>query len=111
MWLRLEYDILILSATESDGLKTWLDQNDYKVPKGAERVLDSYIKQDMKFFVAKVNLEEKAKQGGEMLRPIAVAFETPKFMLPIRLGMANANGAQDMIVYLFSKKGRVETAN
>jgi hypothetical protein len=30
-----EYDILILSATESAGLKTWLDQNGYKIPSGA----------------------------------------------------------------------------
>jgi len=106
-----EYDILILSAKESDGLQTWLTENDYKLPKGADRILGSYIKQDMKFFVAKVNLEEKAKQGGEMLRPIAVAFESPKFMLPIRLGTLNANGMQDLFVYALTKDGKVETTN
>ncbi|WP_409433766.1 DUF2330 domain-containing protein [Litorimonas sp. RW-G-Af-16] len=106
-----EYDILILSAKESDGLQKWLSSNGYKVPKKAERTLGSYIKQDMKFFVAKVNLEEKAKQGGEMLRPIAVAFESPKFMLPIRLGTVNADGDQDMFVYTLTKGGQVETTN
>jgi hypothetical protein len=106
-----EYNILILSATESDGLQTWLDQNGYKVPEGAEKTLGSYIKQDMKFFVAKVNLEEKAKQGGEMLRPIAVAYESPKFMLPIRLGTVNANGDQDLFVYALTRNGKVETTN
>ena len=106
-----EYDILILSAKESDGLQTWLMENGYKIPKGASKVLDSYIKQDMKFFVAKVNLEEKAKQGGEMLRPIAVAYESPKFMLPIRLGTVNAKGTQDLFVYALTKNGRVETTN
>jgi len=106
-----EYDILILSATESDGLQTWLSQNGYKVPEGAEKTLGSYIKQDMKFFVAKVNLEEKAKQGGEMLRPIAVAYESPKFMLPIRLGTVNADGDQDLFVYALTREGKVETTN
>ena len=106
-----EYDILILSATESDGLQKWLSQNGYKVPKAAERTLGSYIKQDMKFFVAKVNLEKKAKSGGEMLRPIAVAFESPKFMLPIRLGTVNAKGTQDMFVYALTRNGKVETTN
>jgi len=106
-----EYDILILSAKESDGLQQWLTTNDYKIPKGADKVLKSYIKQDMKFFVAKVNLEEKAKIGGEMLRPIAVAFESPKFMLPIRLGTVNAKGSQDLFVYALTKNGRVETTN
>jgi hypothetical protein len=106
-----EYDILILSATESEGLQTWLDANGYRVPEGAKRTLGSYIKQDMKFFVAKVNLAEKTKQGGEMLRPIAVAYESPKFMLPIRLGTVNANGAQDLFVYALTRNGKVETTN
>ena len=106
-----EYDILILSAKESGGLETWLKENGYKVPKGAEKILGSYIKQGMKFFVAKVNLEEKAKQGGEMLRPIAVAFESPKFMLPIRLGTVNSKGSQDLFVYTLTRNGRVETSN
>ena len=106
-----EYDILILSAKESDGLQQWLSQNGYRVPKTAERTLGSYIKQDMKFFVAKVNLDRKAKAGGEMLRPIAVAFESPKFMLPIRLGTVNAKGKQDMFVYALTRNGKVETTN
>ncbi len=106
-----EYDILILSAKESDGLQTWLTENGYKIPDGADRTLGSYIKQDMKFFVAKVNLEKKADMGGEMLRPIAVAYESPKFMLPIRLGTVNAKGTQDLFVYALTRKGKVETTN
>ncbi|MBL91985.1 MAG: hypothetical protein CMH56_09275 [Myxococcales bacterium] len=106
-----EYDILILSAKESGGLVTWLEANDYKIPKNAGDVLESYIKQDTKFFVAKVNLEEQAKAGFTKLRPLSMAFETPKFMLPIRLGTVNANGPQDLIIYTLSPKGRVETTN
>jgi len=106
-----EYDILILSAKESGGLQTWLTDNGYQIPDGAGKILSSYIKQGMKFFVAKVNLEEKAKIGGEMLRPIAVAFESPKFMLPIRLGTVNSRGTQDLFVYALTKNGRVETTN
>ncbi len=106
-----EYDILILSAKQSDGLVTWLKQNDYKLPKGAEPVVNSYLKQGMKFFVAKVNLKEQAKLGFANLRPLQVAFESPKFMLPLRLGMLNADGAQELYVYTLTKKGRVETTN
>ncbi len=58
-----EYDILILSAKDSGGLIGWLKENDYKLPDGAERVVGSYIKQDMRFFVAKVNLQEQSKLG------------------------------------------------
>jgi hypothetical protein len=106
-----EYDILILSAKESSGLETWLTQNGYKLPNGAAYVLGSYIRQNMHFFVAKVNLGEQARLGFNYLRPLQVAYESPKFMLPIRLGTVNANGAQELFVYAITTKGRVETTN
>ncbi len=106
-----EYDILILSAKESSGLKTWLVQNDYKIPAKAEEVLEPYIKSKMNFFVVKVNLEEMKKLGRTALSPIQMTFESEKFMLPIRLGMANATEAQDLIIYAFTKNGRVESTN
>jgi len=106
-----EYDILILSAKESSGLQTWLTENGYKLPAGADEVLEPYIRSNMKFFVVKVNEEEKKKLPGNFLRPIQISFESPKFMLPIRLGMANAEGDQDMIIYAFSKTGRIECTN
>ncbi len=106
-----EYDILILSAKESAGLETWLTENGYRIPKGAAAVLHSYLKQNMKFFVAKVNLGEQAKLGLTHLRPLQIAFESPKFMLPIRLGTVNANGPQELFVYFLTKQGRVETTN
>jgi len=106
-----EYDILILSAEESDGLTNWLKDNDYKIPDGAEEVLGSYIRQNMKFFVAKVNVTEQSKLGFNYLRPIQVAYESPKFMLPIRLGTVNSEGTQDLFVYALTSKGRVETTN
>ncbi|PYQ34231.1 MAG: DUF2330 domain-containing protein [Acidobacteria bacterium] len=106
-----EYDILILSATQSNGLETWLRENGYTIPPGASYVLGSYIRQNMKFFVAKVNLQEQAKLGFSYLRPIQVAYESPKFMLPIRLGTVNAAGAQELFVYALTRKGRVETTN
>ncbi len=106
-----EYDILILSAEESGGLKTWLTKNGYKIPAKAEEVLEPYIKSGMKFFVVKVNMEELEKLGFQTLRPLQMSFESAKFMLPLRLGMANANGFQDMIVFALTKSGRVEATN
>ena len=106
-----EYDIVILSAKESDGLTTWLTQNGYRIPDGAQDVLGSYIRQDMKFFVAKVNLEAHAKSGNTFLRPLQIAFESEKFMLPIRLGTVNSRGKQDLLLWTLTRKGRVETAN
>jgi len=106
-----EYDILILSAEDSGGLIRWLKKNDYRLPRGAEKVVDSYLKQDMRFFVAKVNLEEQSKLGYQYLRPLQIAYESNKFMLPIRLGTLNAKGKQELYVYALTRSGRVETTN
>ncbi|HEY9876751.1 MAG TPA: DUF2330 domain-containing protein [Candidatus Obscuribacterales bacterium] len=106
-----EYDIVMLSAKESNGLETWLNRNGYRIPRGANELLKPYIRQNMKFFVAKVNLGEFEKTGSQFLRPLMMAYESPKFMLPIRLGMINSTSEQDLIVYVLSPKGQAEITN
>jgi hypothetical protein len=106
-----EYDVVILSAKESNGLEAWLRENGYRIPEGAARALAPYIRQDLKFFVAKVNLAEQAKTGSEYLRPMQFSFRTEKFMLPIRLGMVNARGPQDLVLWVLTRTGRVESTN
>jgi hypothetical protein len=87
-----EYDVSILSAEESDGLVNFLTDNGYKIPTGAEAVLGSYIKQKMRFFVAKVNVERMEKMAQTYLRPLQVRYDTPKFMLPLRLAPSTPTG-------------------
>jgi hypothetical protein len=106
-----EYEILILSAKESGGLETWLRTNGYGVPEGATEVLRSYLRQGLYFFVAKVNLERQRELGFERLRPLQMAYESPRFMLPIRLGMVNADGPQELFVFALTRSGRVEPSN
>ncbi|MEE8501068.1 MAG: DUF2330 domain-containing protein [Kiloniellales bacterium] len=106
-----EYDILILSAEQSDGLQAWLVQSGYRLPEGVIPVLDAYIAAGMKFFVARIDLEARARLGATYLRPLQIAFESPHFMLPIRLGMVNAAGPQELFVMTLTRGGRVETRN
>jgi hypothetical protein len=108
-----EYDIVMLSAKQSQGLETWLLENGYRMPPGAAAALAPYVAQEMKFFVAKVNLKEQAATGVQYLRPLQFAFESEKFMLPLRLGMINAAASkpQELIAYMLTRGGRVESAN
>lgn len=105
------YDILLLSAQQSNGLVTWLKQNKYQIPKGAEPVINDYLAMGMKFFVAKVNMQRQAKTGFSYLKPLRITYHSPNFMLPIRLGMVNAKGAQELFVYHLNRKGRVVSTN
>ena len=106
-----EYNVLILSADDSTALLAWLKAHGYRVPMQASRVVESYLKQGMKFFVAKVDLSRRAAAGIKTLRPLQIAYESPKFMLPVRLGMANADGPQELFVYAVTRTGRVEPVN
>jgi hypothetical protein len=107
-----EYKILILSATDSTGLETWLVQNHYKIPPGAEPLLRPYVEGGSKFFVAKVDPKKVAMQDGHAaLSPLRFHYDSDEFVLPIRLGMANSSGKQDLIVNVISADKRYEVAN
>jgi hypothetical protein len=106
-----EYDIAILSAEQSDGLRIWLNEAGYNVPPAAEPVLAAYIADGLKFFVAKVNLEKKQELGYAQLQPLQISYQSPKFMVPVRLSTVNAEGPQEMFVHLLTQKGHVEAAN
>jgi hypothetical protein len=106
-----EYDITILSAQQSDGLRIWLNEAGYNVPEAAAPVLAAYIADGMKFFVAKVNLQKQQELGFAKLQPLQISYQSPKFVVPVRLSTINADGPQEMFIYLLTKKGRVETTN
>ena len=75
-----EYDVVILSAKDSTGLDTWLKQNKYKIPDGAEPVLKPYVQKGMKFFVAKVDVKKvRFEDGKAVLSPLRFHYESKDF--------------------------------
>ena len=107
-----EYQIVILSATEATGLEKWLGLNNYKIPEGAEPLLRPYVEAGSKFFVAKVDpTKVQMVDGHASLSPLRFHYDSEEFSLPIRLGMANSSGKQDLIVNILSPDKRYEVAN
>ncbi|MCX5747617.1 MAG: DUF2330 domain-containing protein [Proteobacteria bacterium] len=107
-----EYNVVILSATEATGLETWLRQNHYQIPTGAAALLRPYVEGGSKFFVARVDPKKVAMVDGHAaLSPIRFHYESEEFALPIRLGMANSSGTQDLVVNVVSADKRYEVAN
>ena len=107
-----EYEIVVLSAQDSSGLDTWLRQNKYMIPAGAEPYLRPYVQEGSKFFVAKVNVAKvKMQDGRAILSPLRFHYDSERFNLPIRLGLINSEGTQDLIVNVLAKNQRYEAAN
>ena len=91
------------------GLETWLHETVTASPPARRTCSTLTSAQIMKFFVARVNLDRACRGRDHHAAPLAVRVQSPKFMLPIRLGMANADGAQDLLIYTLTRRGRVET--
>ena len=122
-----EYDVVVLGATESDGLESWLHDNGYKIPDGASEALAPYIKEQQKFFVAKVDIKkvQMDKQGVAVLSPLRFSYESTDFRLPVRLGLLNApptstlgsiatpatTPKQDLLVFVIAKGKRYQVSN
>jgi MYXO-CTERM domain-containing protein len=107
-----EYQIVILSAKDSTGLDTWLRQEKYQIPAGAEPLLRPYVESGSKFFVAKVDPQKvKFEDGRVALSPLRFHYDAEDFTLPIRLGLANSGGTQDLIVSILAPGQRYEMAN
>jgi MYXO-CTERM domain-containing protein len=112
-----EYEVVILSAEDSTGLDTWLRQEQYNIPAGTETVLRPYVESGMKFFVAKVDVEKVKFEAGPdgveraMLSPLRFHYDSDEFSLPVRLGLLNAKGAQDLLVHILAPEQRYEAAN
>jgi hypothetical protein len=106
-----EYDVVILSANDASALNSWLLNNQYNIPSGATEVLAQYIAANTKFFVAKVDPTRVTFVNGQAaLSPLRFYYDTPDFALPVRLGLLNSQGAQDLIVNILAPT-RYEVAN
>ncbi len=108
-----EYEIVILSAKDSGGLEKWLRLNKYTIPQGAAEALAPYVREQSKFFVAKVDIQKVKRdaQGQVVLSPLRFGYEAHELRLPVRLGLLNATGKQDLIVYVLNPEKRFEVAN
>jgi len=107
-----EYEIVILSAEDALGLDTWLRREKYHIPENAEPALRPYVQSGSKFFVAKVDVEKvKLKNGQATLSPLRFFYDDDRFMLPVRLGLINSSGTQDLIVNILARQQRYEVAN
>ena len=107
-----EYQIAILSAKDSTGLEAYLHAESYTIPEGAEPYFRPYVASGSKFFVAKVDPQKvKMVDGLAELSPLRFHYDSEEFRLPVRLGLINSSGTQDLIVHILGRGTRYEVAN
>jgi hypothetical protein len=93
-----EYQIVVLSSTESEALFGWLNDNGYQIPAQSQDLLQEYIDSGSYFLAAKVDASAGI-QSGDTLSPLQFRYESGAFQIPIRIGTLNSKTEQDLVVY------------
>jgi hypothetical protein len=107
-----EYQVVVLSAKDSGGLEEWLHREQYTIPDGAAPYFKPYVAAGSKFFVARVDINKvKMEDGVAVLSPLRFYYDSETFSLPVRLGLINSSGTQDLIVHVLARGKRYEVAN
>ena len=111
-WAVDEYDISLLSADQSTGLLTFLNQRGLELPPRAATALRAYIETGHRFVLARVDPTRAQRVGDTMvLSPIQLEYQSEELVVPVRLGTFNSPGEQELILYIASRDGRYRVAN
>jgi len=106
-----EYSFTLLG--KDDSVSGWLKSKGYNVPAGAEQAVAPYVQAGMRLVVAQVDTNRIELVGGDraQLSPIRFWTEQAYTTLPDRVGLVNAGGKQELIVYVIDPEQRYESKN
>ena len=107
-----EYDIVVLGATDSSALDQWLRAHGYQIPEGFDAAVRPYVERGARFLVARVVADRlELVNGLATLSPLRISYQSEQFELPIRLGLLNSQGSQDLVVHVFARETRYDVAS
>lgn len=89
------YDVAVLRAGRAGALRKYLDQEGFKTPPGAGRILDRYVRRKWAFVA--LRLRPSGPREGH-LKPIRLSFRTRSPVYPTQLTSLNSTQV-DMSVY------------
>lgn len=115
------YEVAVLAAGSSKALKRWIDDHNFRYPKGMDEVVDDYV--DSRWVFAAIKTKVGAKAGvnpvpgmrkANAKRPagskftgfvqaMGFRFESKKLVVPMRLSVFNASGNSRNIVYALTR--------
>lgn len=81
------YDISVLSPEQGLDLVKWLEDKGYKLPPKTDRIILPYTQRGNAFLLIKAR---RASAEAGYLKPLQIAYDAPKLVLPVRLGLINA---------------------
>jgi hypothetical protein len=97
------YDVTRLNADDAGALDTWLDQNGYAMPEGAEPILAEYVDQGWRYVAIRL-----AAGVSGALRPLRVSFDTEQLVYPMQLSQLGTSPLDLTLYVLADGERRIE---
>ena len=107
-WTEATYDTAVFSADTRDALDAWMTERGLAPTPQQSAVLDEYVAAGRGFVAAAV-----AGSSAGSLPPLQIAFDGPLDSVPLRLGLAQSPGEQDVVLISIdaSDAGRAEVVD
>jgi len=97
-----EYEVSVLSTSESSDLVGWLNSNGYGYPSGHQEELDYYVNKSWFFVAAKISPEVEATTGGAM-RPLRLTFDASEPVYPLRISAVSSHDEVEVLLYVVAR--------
>lgn len=103
------FDVANLAATDTDALKTWLDENEFQLDAGVMELMQPYVDENWTFVAVRLRPEHAGQELGGDLAPLWISFDSAELVYPMRAS-ANADISQTLYLYILADH-RVEKQN
>lgn len=103
------FDVANLAATDSNALKSWLDENGFQLDPGVIALLQPNVDEHWTFVAVRLRPDQASQQLSGNLAPLWIAFDSNTLVYPMRAS-ANADNAESLFLYLLADH-RVDKAN
>lgn len=90
------YDVTRLDADDAGALDTWLTENGYTMPEGAEPILEEYVEEGWRYIAIRL-----AAGAAGALKPLRVSFDTDEIVYPMQLSQL-ATTPVDLTLYVLA---------
>jgi hypothetical protein len=95
------FKYVVLSATEAQELTKWLNDNEYFVPAGAERIFERYVRKGWHWLAMRVRPEESGKPTLAP-HPIGYTYEDDKLVYPLMISRLSADQDNEIVLYVLN---------
>jgi hypothetical protein len=106
------YEVTILSATGSQGLLEWLNNNKYQISQEVKSSLDWYVAKEWYFVAMRIEGEEESQPEtvnvySDYIEPIKISFVTRTIVYPLKISQMSTKVLTQNGIDVLSKTNEV----